>query len=89
MKYKGKEDEKMYSFKENEKKKMLDEIAHFFKKEHDLDFGIIATENIFDFFVEVIGDDIYNIALNDTRNFFEKYLENMESDYYTLYKDRT
>ena len=78
----------MYSFKENEKRKMLDDIAYFFKKEYDLDLGIIGTENIFDFFVEVLGDRIYNAALNDTKNFFEKYLENMESDYYALYKDK-
>lgn len=77
----------MYSFNENEKKQMMDEIAYFFQKEHDLDLGIIGTENIFDFFTNMLGDHIYNIALNDAKKFAHKYVENMDTDYYELYKD--
>ncbi|MDF2608597.1 MAG: hypothetical protein K0R92_71 [Lachnospiraceae bacterium] len=77
----------MYSFKENDKKAMLGEIAYFFKEEYDLDLGIIGTDNIFDFFTEMMGDRIYNMALNDAKRFYKKYAEEMETDFYALFKD--
>lgn len=77
----------MYSFKEDEKKQMLEEIVYFFKEEHDLNLGIIGVENVFDFFRELMGDRIYNIALDDAKRFYQKYAENMDADFYALYKD--
>lgn len=77
----------MYSFNEEEKRQMCDEIAQFFKEEHDLDLGVIGTGNIFDFFREMLGNRIYNKALDDARKFYEAYANNMEADYYAMYKD--
>ncbi|MBO5057145.1 MAG: DUF2164 family protein [Eubacterium sp.] len=77
----------MYSFSEEEKRQMCDEIAQFFKEEHDLDLGVIGTGNIFDFFREMLGNRIYNKALDDAKKFYETYANNMESDYYAMYKD--
>ena len=77
----------MYSFEDEEKRLMCEEIAHFFKEEHDLDLGIIGTGKILDFFQEMLGNRIYNKALDDAKRFFEKYADNMETDYYALYRD--
>lgn len=77
----------MYVFDEKEKGQMCDEIAHFFKEEYDLDLGIIGTGNIFDFFQEMLGNKIYNKALDDAKKFYDRYADNMETDYYALYKD--
>lgn len=77
----------MYSFEDEEKRLMCEEIAHFFKEEHDLDLGIIGTGQILDFFQEMLGNRIYNKALDDAKRFFEKYADNMETDYYALYRD--
>lgn len=77
----------MFSFDYEEKKKMCDEIAQFFREEHDLELGIIGTGNIFDFFQEMLGNRIYNKALDDAKRFYEKYADNMETDYYALYRD--
>lgn len=77
----------MYSFSEEEKRQMCDEIAQFFKEEHDLDLGVIGTGNIFDFFREMLGNRIYNKALDDAKKFYETYANNMEADYYAMYKD--
>lgn len=72
---------------EQEKSQMCDEIAAFFKEEHDLELGVIGTGRILDFFQEMLGDRIYNKALDDAKKFYEKYADNMETDYYALYKD--
>ena len=77
----------MYTFEDKEKSQMCDEIAHFFSEEYDLDLGIIGTGKILDFFQEMLGDRIYNKALDDAKKFYEKYADNMETDYYALYKE--
>ena len=74
-------------FEEKDKVQMCDEIAVFFKEEHDLELGVIGTGKILDFFQEMLGDRIYNKALDDAKRFYEKYADNMETDYYVLYKD--
>ena len=77
----------MYQVVEQEKKQLCDEIAYFFKEEYDLDLGIIGTGTILEFFQEILGDRIYNKALDDAKKFYEKYADNMETDYYALYKE--
>ena len=77
----------MYVFEEKEKTRMCDEIAAFFKEEHDLELGVIGTGRILDFFQEMLGDRVYNKALDDAKKFYEKYADNMETDYYALYKE--
>lgn len=72
---------------EQEKMQMCDEIAAFFREEHDLELGVIGTGRILDFFQEMLGDRIYNKALDDAKKFYEKYADNMETDYYALYKE--
>lgn len=72
---------------EKDKAQMCDEIAAFFREEHDLELGVIGTGKILDFFQEMLGDRIYNKALDDAKRFYEKYADNMETDYYALYKD--
>ena len=86
-----------YSFSDEEKKQILSEIACYFRENHDLELGMIGTGGIFDFFLDltiaspegmmVMGDHIYNQALDDANRFFQNYAENMEADFYSLYKD--
>ncbi|MCX4338408.1 MAG: DUF2164 family protein [Lachnospiraceae bacterium] len=74
-------------FEDQVKAQMCDEIAAFFKEEHDLDLGIIGTGRILDFFQEMLGNRIYNKALDDAKQFYGRYADNMEADYYALYQD--
>lgn len=77
----------MEHFEEKEKVQMCDEIAAFFKEEHDLELGVIGTGKILDFFQEMLGNRIYNKALDDAKQFYTRYADNMEADYYALYQD--
>lgn len=70
-----------YSFSDEEKKQILSEIACYFRENHDLELGMIGTGGIFDFFLDVMGDHIYNQALDDANRFFQNYAENMEADF--------
>jgi uncharacterized protein (DUF2164 family) len=69
-----------------EKKQIIDEIIYYFETERDEKLGIIASENIFDFFMDSLGKHIYNKALDDTKRWFNHRMEDIEADYYALYK---
>lgn len=78
---------KLRDLPQEEKGQIMEEITHFFREEHDLELGILGTNRIYEFFQEVLGDRIYNQALDDARRFYESCANNMEADYYALYRD--
>jgi uncharacterized protein (DUF2164 family) len=69
-----------------EKKRMLDDIIYYFETERDEKLGIIASESILDFFMDILGNSIYNKALDDIKLWYGRRMEDVEADYYTLYK---
>lgn len=75
-----------FDFSPEEKKKMQEEISYFFQEEREEELGIIGAETILDFFLDVLGETIYNKALDDVKLWLTRNVENMESDYYALYK---
>lgn len=71
---------------DEEKKQLLQEIIYYFETERDEKLGIIGSENILDFFMDSLGLIIYNKALDDAKKWFDKRMEDIEADYYSLYK---
>ncbi len=71
---------------EEEKKRMLEDIVYYFESERDEKLGIIASESILDFFMDTLGKTIYNKALDDIKYWYGRRMEDVEADYYTLYK---
>ena len=69
-----------------DKKELLERIQHFMKKEFDEEIGIIASENILEFFEDEIGKLIYNKALDDSKIWFQKRLEDLEVDFDQKYR---
>ena len=78
--------ENTFDFSPEEKKKMQEEIIYFFQEEREEELGIIGAETILDFFLDVLGETIYNKALDDVKLWLTRNVENIESDYYALYK---
>ncbi len=70
-----------------ERKKLQEEIIYYFETERDEKLGIIASESILDFFLDHLGKSIYNKALDDAKRWYSKRIEDIEADYYTLYKE--
>lgn len=77
---------KKYGLTEEDKKNLLEEIKYFFEVERDEKLGIIASEKVLDFFLETMGDYIYNRALDNTKQWYDQRIENIESDFFALYK---
>ncbi len=79
--------ENIYNLSIEQRKKLQEEIIYFFKDERDEELGIIGADTILDFFLDVLGETIYNKALDDAKRMLMRAVENMESDYYALYKN--
>ncbi|NLK73861.1 MAG: DUF2164 domain-containing protein [Clostridiales bacterium] len=70
-----------------EKQQMLDDIIYYFATEREEDLGIIASEKILDFFLNTLGKYTYNKALDEAKIWFDRRMEDVEADFYALYKD--
>lgn len=75
-----------YNLSMEDKKRLLGEIKEYFSKEREEDIGIIASENLLEFFLNTMGKYIYNKALDDTKLWFDRKIGDIESDFYENYK---
>ena len=71
---------------EDQKRDMMKEIDAFWLDEFDEKTGLIKQQAIFDFFMEQLAPGIYNRALEDARAWYKQSMENVEDDYYSLFK---
>ena len=71
---------------EDQKRNMMKEIDSFWLDEFDEKTGLIKQQAVFDFFMEQFAPAIYNRALDDAKAWCKRSLENMEDEYYSLYK---
>lgn len=72
---------------EDQKRAMYKEIEAFFLDVRGESIGIIGQQQVMDLFMENLAPVVYNQALNDVRKWYEQFADNMESDYFLLYKD--
>jgi len=59
---------------------LVREIITYFKEELDKEIGILAAEDILDFFLKSLWKDIYNKALDDSKTTIKQNLDNLEID---------
>ena len=71
---------------DEQKRNMMKDIESFWLDEFDEKTGLIKQQAIFDFFMEQFAPGIYNWALDDAKTWCKRSVENMENDYYSLYK---
>lgn len=71
---------------DQEKKWISDEIKAFYLDKRGEDIGIIEQQQLLDLFVEQLGPLLYDKGLDDARKWYQRQMENLESDYYLLYK---
>ena len=77
----------MIHLTDEQKKRMMEDIAYFFESEYDEQIGIIKQMRLLEFFTEELAPVIYNKALDDMMVWYKRQQDNMESDFYALYKN--
>ena len=63
------------------------EIKEFYLIERGEEIGLIEQIQLLDFFEERMAPIIYNKALDDAKKWFAQMMDNMDSDYYSLYNN--
>ena len=71
---------------EDQKKNIMMEIHDFFDSEYGEDMGIIKQQRIMELFLEQLAPKIYNKALDDAMMWYKRQQDNLEADFYALYK---
>lgn len=61
---------------EKQKNIIIDKIIGYFEKDRNEQIGVVAAEQILDFFLDTAGGAIYNNALNDIKPLMEQELAN-------------
>ena len=72
---------------DGEKEKLNSEIKAFYLDERGEEIGLIEQMQLLDLFEEKMAPVIYNRALDDAKRWFVQRMDNMDGDYYELYKN--
>ncbi|MFA7685443.1 MAG: DUF2164 family protein [Candidatus Gracilibacteria bacterium] len=62
------------------RKVVIDEIIAYFGTERDEKIGVIAAGDMLDFFLQTIGEDIFNKAIESSKLVIKQSFDNMEID---------
>ncbi len=65
---------------------LIKQVIAYFKTERGEDLGVIAAEDILDFFLEAMGKDIYNQALYESKIIIQENFESLEIELDVLSK---
>ncbi len=71
---------------DSQKEKIKEEIRAFYLDVRGEEIGIIEQIQLLELFEEKLAPIIYNRALDDAKQWMGQVMENVESDYYGLYK---
>ena len=65
---------------EEEKRAAKEKLIHFFEHERDEEIGVIAAEQILNFFLESVGVVLYNKGVTDARRAVENRTDELKYD---------
>ncbi len=72
---------------DSQKENLKAEIKEFYYTERDEEIGVIEQLQLLRLFEEKMAPIIYNKALDDAKKWFTQMMDNIDTDYYTLYKN--
>ena len=72
---------------DEQKKQLIAEIRAFYLDMRGEEIGMIEERQVLDLFCERLAPIVYNRALDDAMRWMKGQMENLEVDYYLLYKD--
>ncbi len=70
-----------------QKEKLNAEIKAFYLDERGEEIGMIEQMQLLELFEHRLAPIVYNRALDDAKRWFAQMMDNLDSDYYTLYKN--
>ena len=83
----GREITVIIKLSDEQKKQLAQEVRAFYLDVRGEEIGIIEEQQIIDLFCEYMAPIVYNRALDDAQRFFKMQMDNLEADFYLLYKN--
>ena len=74
---------------EIQREKLNDEIKAFYYDVRGEEIGVIQQMQLLELFEEKLAPIVYNKALDDAKKWFTQMMDNLDSDYYELYKNES
>lgn len=71
---------------DSQKEKLKEEIRAFYLDVRGEEIGMIEQIQLLELFEQRLAPIIYNKALDDAKKWFGQMMDNIDSDYYMLYK---
>ena len=71
---------------DSQREKLNEEIKAFYLDERGEEIGMIEQMQLLELFEQKMAPIIYNKALDDAKQWFSQMMENVDSDFYSLYK---
>jgi len=65
---------------EEERRNYINKIITFFAEERDEEIGVIAAEEVLDFFLENLSKPIYNKGIEETKEMLKEKITDLEVD---------
>ena len=72
---------------EIQREKLNDEIKAFYYDVRGEEIGVIQQMQLLELFEEKLAPIVYKKALDDAKKWFTQMMDNLDSDYYGLYKN--
>lgn len=70
-----------------QKEKLREEIRAFYMDERGEEIEIIEQMQLLELFEQKLAPIIYNKALDDAKKWYAQMMDNLDADYYALYKN--
>ena len=65
---------------EEKRQSSIDELIYYFEQERNEKIGVIAAEQLLDFFLQNVVAEVYNRGLSDAKKLTEKRIEDLQFD---------
>jgi len=65
---------------DEQRKTAKDDLIYFFESERNEKIGVIAADQLLDFFLEHVGSKLYNKGLTDARKVIDQRVEELKFD---------
>ena len=72
---------------DEQRNKFIRELIHFFEKEREEEIGVIAAQQLLNFFLENVGPELYNKGVFDAKKTLKSRMEDIDYDLDELLDD--
>lgn len=72
---------------DSQREKLNAEIKAFYLEERGEEIGMIEQMQLMELFEQKLAPIVYNRALDDAKRWFAQVMDNVDADYYALYKN--